>query len=160
MKKILVSISIISVSVLFAHAATYSINMTNDVVRTSNPIDTQFGYDASFLVDVPNPIPASSSYTVHVSGKSVNQAAGMNNIVGVRVNVSDGLNNFTSTGFGDSWGNFTSGSSGVVNFTILGRPSATCTAFGGDCTIPNSTEYLSNIPIQQSASVTLQISGF
>lgn len=161
MTKTLCCLTLLFATFYSAHASTITYSAGTDVVKTNTPVETMYGYDASWTITMNDSLVANQPYTVELTGKTIDGSA---NII---INTPNGLNTFIREdafggssyfpGSGGGTANFTAPASGSVNVTFDPLVDADCNAWANHCRIPRLTTSR-NVPVN-SASVNLNITG-
>lgn len=146
----------------FAFANTYAMDSLNDVVHTATPVESIYGYDATYDLVVSEPLLPKAPYAVSLQNKNLTYTNAVQNVNGFSLTATDGRGGSLSspnTSSGGEVTNFTAPSSGTVTITINGAlTGASCDDWGdGHCYVPNISNS-QDIPVS-SASVNLNISG-
>lgn len=139
---------------LSAYATTYIISGSTDLVKTSSPVDSAFGYTMSTNVTVPASVTPNTSYTITISGTAIGSSAGLwcdnsggghtscggANAQGYAQKAGSGP---IIQGSGSASGNVTSGASGSDTINVWMDVWASngwgCNNWGGACSVPAIT---------------------
>lgn len=156
---------------LSAYALTYTTYTvgppSQDIIKTTTPVDSAYGYDMSGSITIPTSVPPSTSYSITLSGMTLTGSANLictgscsaqayatqPNSGTIAVQVYGGTG---GTGSGTSGAAGTTGSIHVWTYpwdTAGGNPR--CNLWSGNCRIPNSDLYYSVPVTSQPPTVSI-----
>lgn len=141
---------------------TYGVSDSEDIIKTTSPVESTFGYNMTTSVTIPSSVPPSTVYTITISGTTLgshsntlwcdNSGGGHTTCGGANAQgyAQKGGSGPIIYGSGTASGNVTSGASGSDSIKVFTDVWASngwgCTDWSGACSVPAGTNYLS-VPI-------------